>query len=151
MAWTFWCHPHRLRRNVWDFPNTKRWWHGKEVSQCYAPIAYLAHPMPQLTRPITWNLPLIGRTSGLPLSPWVRIWIKTILGSRFSLLDNCLFPRFHNPHIRNFLDKFVPFWNIRSLASSFLNIVRFAHLWAAWNHDWHFSAEITWTFTSWKK
>ena len=22
-------------------------------------------------------------------------------------------------------------------------------LWADWNQDWHFSAEITWTFTSW--
>ena len=30
---------------------------------------YLAQPIPQLTRPITWNLPFIGTTKGLPLSP----------------------------------------------------------------------------------
>ena len=30
---------------------------------------YLAQPIPQLTSPITWNLPLMGSTRGLPLSP----------------------------------------------------------------------------------
>ena len=32
-------------------------------------FVYLAQPMPQLTRPMTWYLPFIGNTNGLPLSP----------------------------------------------------------------------------------
>ena len=40
--------------------------------QVHEKKCYLAQPIPQLTSPMTWNLPLTFSTRGLPLSPCRR-------------------------------------------------------------------------------
>ena len=56
---------------------------------------------------------------------WLCLRYHISAASIFFLLHNHHFP-WHPHHINNV-----------------------SCLWADWNQDWHFSAEITWTFTSW--
>ena len=141
---------------------------------------YLAHPIPQLTRPITWNLPLIGTTRGLPLSPWnMKKYFSCPLACKvysfvyhLTTISASLFISSTEEVFR--IDSLLPeslttslttilgwhFWSVLHYCQyqmmwliimwSWITItMTVSHLFACLNHDWHFSAEITWTRTSW--
>ena len=110
---------------------------------------YLAHPIPQLTRPITWNRPLIGRTKGLPLSPYVNFFfyrksyfLKILMFHLTTVLPPVFITRTKEVlWVNALLSVKMTIWVIFFLVMK-------THLEACWNHDWHFSAEITCTLTS---